>query len=70
MEFQKRAALTEKTDWLKELFLIGTIRLPAGADLMNLLLSVKKSLSGGGARPRRILKSQTGIAEFYNVVPA
>ena len=60
--FQTWEALTEKTDLLKVLFLRGTIQSPLMADLVDLLLYVwvfclTKILSGGGARPFRILNS-------------
>ncbi len=64
MKFQKWAALSKKTDWLKELLLIGTRRLPATADLVNLLLGVRKSVSGGGAGPGRILKTKQALLHF------
>lgn len=42
-DFQNWAAGTEKADWLKELFLSGTMRVVVEANLVSLLLNVKKS---------------------------
>ena len=56
-------ALTEKADLLKVLFLKGTIESAVMEDLMDLLPYVwgfflTKILSGGGARPFRILNTR------------
>ena len=61
--FQTWEALTEKADWLKVLFLRGTIQSPLMADLVDLLpyvwvFCLTKILSGGGARPCRILNTR------------
>ena len=57
IEFQVWVALTEKADLPNSLFLKGIARLPVATDLVGLYLLPleKKSESGGGARPLRIL---------------
>ena len=54
-ELQVWVALTDKADLPNSLFLKGIARLPAATDLVYLLPLDKKSESGGGARPLRIL---------------
>ena len=61
--FQTWEALTEKADWLKVLFLKGTITVtshgrPCGSAAICLVFCLTKVLSGGGARPFRILNTR------------
>ena len=64
--FQTWEALTENADLLKVLFLRGTIQSPLMADLVDLLpyvwvFCLTKILSGGGARPLRILNTRHAL---------